>query len=160
MNASRADPAGLYMQIRSSEAPLADNSIDLIFSSFVLLEIPSKGEILKILREFRRLLKQNGKTVIIVNTEDFYRGRWVGCDVNFPENSRTLRSGQQVKVMLVPEKLVLLDYFWSDKDYKELFKTAGLRLINELKPLGTSDDKIEWLDELKVPPHVIYVLGN
>jgi hypothetical protein len=33
-------------------------------------------------------------------------------------------------------------------------------LVKLHKPLGSSDDSIEWRDETKMPPFAIYVLRN
>ena len=157
LNAHHRDSTGLYVKIKSSEIPLNDLSIVLVFCSFVLMEISSKDEILRIFREFNRVLKPNGIVAIIVNTENFYRGQWVSSDVNFPENSGKLKSGQQVMVKLMPENIHLPDYFWTDKDYKGLMGSAGLKLQEEFRPLGSSDDNIEWLDEISISPHVVYI---
>lgn len=158
-NARLSDPAGLYIQIKSSEAPISDSSVDLIFSSFVLMEVPTQKEILRILREFKRMLKTGGKAVIIVNTVYFYEGRWTSCDINFPENRGNLRSGQKIRVRLIPENIILSDYFWNDNDYKVLFESAGLKIFDELMPLGIQDDNIAWIDEFSIPPHVVYILS-
>jgi len=157
LNACLKDTTGLYVQIKSSEISLTDCSVDLVLCSFVLMEIPSKDEILGVLIEFNRVLKANGKAVIIANTGYFYKGQWVSSEVNFPENSGDLRSGQQVRVRLIPENIVLNDYFWTDADYKGFFESAGFKIQDEIRPLGSSDDNIEWLDEFRISPHVVYI---
>jgi len=80
--------------------------------------------------------------------------------VNFPENRGDLRSGQEVRVRLISENIVLNDYFWTDQDYKELFESAGFKIQDEIRPLGSSDDNIEWLDEFRISPHVVYIAGK
>ena len=158
LNAAEKDPSGLYIKIKSSMCPFSDNSMDLVLCSFVLLEIQSLIDIHNILVEIRRLLKPSGRAVIIVNTEIFYKGKWVNCYVDFPENSGTLSSGQKVRVKLVPEDILLTDYFWTDEDYKRLFEFAGLKLVGELRPLGNPEDNIVWMDESKTAPYVVYIL--
>jgi len=54
----------------------------------------------------------------------------------------------------------LYDYYWTDDDYTRAAERAGLMLAKIHKPLGSSDDSIEWRDETKMSPVAIYVLRN
>src|SRR5690606_31973038 len=97
--------------------PSNDGYFDLIFSSWMLLEMGDCREIQRLLRECRRVLRDDGRAVFIVNTPEFYSGDWVSIDVDFPENAALLRSGQPVKARLLPQDIVVSDFYWSDIDY-------------------------------------------
>ena len=160
VQARKADPDGQYELVENGVLPFAQASFDLVFSSYVVLELSSKLALENLLHESVRVLKDGGHMVVITNTPEFYSGNWVSCAVDFPENRVPLKSGQQVRVRLIPEGVELTDYFWSDSDYKEAFFQAGLRLLEEHRPLGRPEDPINWRDEARLAPYVIYVLQN
>lgn len=138
--------------------PFSETSFDSVFSSWMLVEQDSSSRLLFLMQEVRRVLKPGGLAVLVTNTPDFYRGKWISCEVGFPENTPPLRSGQVVRVRLMPEGVELSDYFWSDDDYKETFRQAGLHLAGECRPLGQASDSIAWREELHLAPYVIYLL--
>ena len=157
--ARKSDPSGNYLLIgREPPLPFKEEQFEAFFSSWMLLEEGSRERILMLLKEYARVLRRNGTGIVIVNTPEFYRGEWVSCQVNFPENKGVLASGQQVRARLVPEGVEVSDYFWSDRNYKRFFNAAGLNLIDEFRPLGKPDDPILWKDEIRMAPYVIYLL--
>jgi hypothetical protein len=50
------------------------------------------------------------------------------------------------------------DVVCSDEDYREIFARAGLEVAGMHKPLGSADDPPDWVNEMRIPPWVIYVL--
>lgn len=156
--ARQEDPEGQYYLVNESTLPFSNALFDLVFSSYVVLELSSKVAVEEMMHESVRVLRDDGHLIVITNTPEFYSGKWVSCEVDFPENTNPLKSGQQVRVRLMPEGVELFDYFWSDVDYKEIFSTAGLRLLEEHRPLGRADDPVDWQDELNMAPYVVYVL--
>jgi hypothetical protein len=88
------------------------------------------------------------------------KGNWVSLSYDFPENDRPLQSGDTVKLLIRDIGVTLHDYYWTEDDYTRAAERAGLVLIKLHKPLGSSDDAIAWLDETKMSPMAIYVLGN
>ena len=155
--AARADPEGRYLEVARSCFPFPDGIFDLVFSSNVLLEISSREAMKELLTECVRVKKGTGYLVIITNSPEFHEGDWVSCEVDFPENLAPLRSGQIVRVCLVPECVELLDYFWSDADYKRVFAEVGLALVEDPRPLGLESDPVVWKDEAHRAPYVVYV---
>ncbi|HXZ03610.1 MAG TPA: class I SAM-dependent methyltransferase, partial [Ktedonobacteraceae bacterium] len=146
------DTSGDYHHIQSGQLLFDDLSFDLIFSSFVLLEVPSLDEIEKILAEMKRVLKQDGSIIIITSPTESYQSNMVSFSYDFPENKRTLQSGDTVKFLIQGTNIILYDYYWTEQDYEQAFNTVGLRIVEILKPLGQDDDPIEWLDEKHVSP--------
>ncbi|HMP82957.1 MAG TPA: class I SAM-dependent methyltransferase [Verrucomicrobiota bacterium] len=159
--ARRLDPAGSYEIVpRGNPLPMQDAAFDAVFSSWAILEEDAESEIIRILRECRRVVKTGGDVAIVTNTPEFYQGRWLSCRVDHPENKPPLQSGQRVRVTLMPEEVDVDDYFWSDADYRRFFAEAGLKVHGVHHPLGRSDDALPWQDELTTAPYVIYHLNR
>jgi len=159
IEARKSDPSGNYRLInRESPLPFTADQFDAFFSSWVLLEEGNQERIRMLLNDYARVIRCKGTGIVIVNTPEFYRGEWLSCQVNFPQNKGVLVSGQQVRAKLIPEGVEVTDYFWSDRDYKQFFKTANLNLIEEFRPLGKLSDSIVWKDEIQMAPYVIYLL--
>ena len=154
------DVHGKYCHIKSGHLPFKDSSFDIIFFSFVFIAISSKKEIKEVLSEARRVLKKDGVMVNITNTPERYRGSWTSCFVDFPENKKTLKSGDKVKLLFKGINLLIYDYYWTEEDYRKVFYDVGLNLLKTHKPVGRNNDPYEWLDEAKIPPIVIHILGK
>ncbi|WP_309383660.1 class I SAM-dependent methyltransferase [Cerasicoccus frondis] len=105
--------------------PANDGYFDLIFSSWMLLEMSNPRDIIQLLKECRRVLKDDGRAVFIVNTAEFYAGDWVSIDIDFPENRAPLQDGQIVKARLLPEDYVVTDYYWDEKSYRYFFTQSN-----------------------------------
>jgi SAM-dependent methyltransferase len=154
------DPSGQYHHIPSGHLPFEDSEFDLVFSSFVFLEISRIEEIESVLKEMKRVLRKDGTVIFITSSMEASEGDWVSLSYSFPENDRPLRSGDTVKLLIRGIDVVLHDYYWTDDDYTQAAKRAGLKLAKIHKPLGSDDDSIAWQDETKMSPVAIYVLRN
>lgn len=156
--ARRLDSEGHYICCApNTPLPFEDNVFDVLLSSWTIVELSEIGPLRKFVYEAARVLSRSGTGFIVANTAAFYGGRWVSCDVDFPENAIPLRSGQRVRTRLTPENVVVTDTYWSDEDYREAFARSGLRVAHAWKPLASPDDA-NWLDETKAPPFVVYEL--
>lgn len=154
------DKSGRYHHIQSGQLPFEDSSFDLIFSSFVFLETSSLDEIEEILSEMKRVLKRDGFITIVTSPTEGYGSNYVSFSYDFPENAKTFQSGDTVKLLIKGTGMILHDYYWTEQDYAQAFSNVGLKITELLKPLGCDDDPIEWLDESKVSPMLIYVLAK
>jgi ubiquinone/menaquinone biosynthesis C-methylase UbiE len=155
--ALRHDKEGKYCRIKSGSVPFKNSTFDVIFSTMVFVEIPSKEEMTKILREFNRVLKDSGTVIIVTKTVEGYNGNWVSFNCDFPENKK-LSSGERAKVCIKGSDIVLYDYFWAESDYNHVFSDSGFEVIESLKPMPEGNEGYNWLDELKHSRWVIYVL--
>lgn len=158
--ASSKDPDGVYQHIESSKLPFADKSFDLVFSSFVFLEIASLDEMQKIFTEIRRVLKVSGYFIFITSSEKGYKGDWVSLNYDFPENKRDLASGDKVKLQIRDTDVVLYDYYWTHQDFLGVFAASGLALEELHQPTPNAQIAGEWRDEKEAAPWSIYVLKN
>ncbi len=50
------------------------------------------------------------------------------------------------------------DIFCPDESYREVYKEAGLQVVQVYKPLATGDEPYAWVNETRIAPWVIYVL--
>ncbi len=58
----------------------------------------------------------------------------------------------------VEDKRPIDDILWPDKDYKEVYEKANLKLLNTYKPLGKEKEPYNRINETKIATWVIYVL--
>ena len=152
------DKSGKYHLITSGKLPFEDCSFDLVFSSFVFLEVSRLQEIEEILTEMKRVLRRDGIIIFVTSSLEAPTGSWVSYSYAFPENRKPLHSGDTVKLLFRGTNVTLYDYYWTEEDYNRVAEGAGLSLVRLHKPLGSRHDSIEWLDETKKPPVAIYVL--
>lgn len=154
------DEAGEYHIVESGELPFEDSSFDVIFSSFVFIEVSTLDEISKILSEMKRVLKPDGVIIFVTGPAEGFNGNWISFSYDFPENKKNFRSGDIAKLLIRGTGVILYDYYWKEQDFRKVIKDVGLNLIELQKPLGRKDDPIEWLDEDKLPYMVVYILNR
>jgi len=152
------DVSGEYQLITSGKLPFEDSSFDIVFSSFVFLEVSRIHEIEDILTEMKRVLRKDGIIIFVTSSIEAPTGSWVSYSYAFPENRKPLHSGDTVKLLFRGTNVILYDYYWTEEDYKRVAEAAGLALVRIHKPLGSRHDSIEWLDETEKSPIAIYVL--
>ncbi len=156
--AKENDPSGKYFIIKSGNLSLfEDNSFDLILSALTFDSISSKKEMIKILKEMRRVLKKEGIIINIVSTPDLHSHNWASFTTNFPEN-KSAKSGNKVRINVRGTKIIAFDYVWENSDFKEVFKKSKLNLIKTIKPLAKGNEPYKWVNETKIAPWSIYIL--
>lgn len=154
--ASSNDPVGIYNIIKSGNIPAEDNTFDLVFSSWVMMEVASKEELAKITKEIARVLKNDGIFIMLVCNENTYNRDWLSENTEFPEN-QNLTSGCKVKILFKNINLSIYDYFWSEEDYKSMLDQANFKILNIHKPLGTDQDGYNWINEKIISPFSIFI---
>ncbi len=160
--AREADSEGEYHLIdEDGGLPFENHSFDSVFTSFVFIEIPTLARITSILCEINRALKAHGVICVVTSSPTSYKGDWVSFSYNHtdPDNHKK-NSGDTVKVLIKDTNIILHDYYWSDLDYRNAFCRAGFQVLDTHKPLGQDTDPVEWLDEAKESPILIYILGK
>jgi SAM-dependent methyltransferase len=154
--ARELDSGGEYhLYDRDAQFPFEDRTFDVVLSTWTVLEIGSREALQHFMSESKRVLRTEGVGFVVTNTPEFYVHRWVSCDVDFPENTPPLRSGQRVAARLVPEGVVVEDTFWSDADYRQTIEAAGLQVMEAHLPVASRSEE-GWLDETEVAPYVVY----
>ena len=159
--AREADPGGSYRLIGDGDfSSCAPASFDLILSAFAFDNIDGATRRAQLVRGLGALLARDGRLVLLDSTPEIYTHEWASFTTRaFPQN-RTARSGDQVRIVMkdVADQRPVLDYLWLHEDYQRLFAAAGMRLVEECRPLGRADEPWPWETELTIPPWVIYVL--
>jgi ubiquinone/menaquinone biosynthesis C-methylase UbiE len=159
--ARASDPQGRYVRIEGdSFVPVEDGTIDLILSAFTFDNIPTEQKKVNIFREMRRVLNPEGKIVNLVSSPEIYRHEWASFSTkDFPEN-RNARCGDVVKIINtdIRDRRPVEDILWPDEDYRRVYHEAGLEVVEMRKPLGKTTEPIQWVNETRIAPWVVYVL--
>lgn len=159
--AAEADPRGTYVVVRDGEyAPLKPRRFDLVLSAFAFDNIPNAQQRAVLLRRLQRLLRPDGRIVILGSTPEIYCHEWASfTTAAFPEN-REAKSGEPVRIVMkdVPDARPVVDLIWYHQDYVRLFEDAVLRVVEEHRPLGRPEEPYSWVSETTIAPWVIYVL--
>jgi len=135
------------------------DQFDLIFVSFVLMELSSKKEIKILIKKLSRLLAENGKIILVVASDDLYNGDWLSIDTKCGANMAK-NSGEIVSVYLKDYGITINDYMWKESDCEECFKQSNMLILEKIKPLGHFNDERNWIDEYIKAPFVIYILSK
>lgn len=148
-----------FYSIENGCIPLVSQSFDLVFSSFVLLEMKSAMEFAKYFREAKRVMKPNGTFIAVTGSQEFYSRNWLPFKTDYPEN-KNLKSGDKVKIAIIESNMEFTDFYWTETDYRMFFENAGLSLIEVLYPLGKATEPFPWKDEKTIPPFAVFVAKN
>lgn len=161
LRARQIDPQGNYLLIKDGDfSEFEQGGYDLILSVFTFDNIHTEDRKVELFEKLGGLLKNKGKLVNLVSSPEIYVNEWESFSTkDFPENKRA-KCGDKVKIIVtaIDDKRPVEDIIWPDKDYRETYKKAGLKLIQTRKPLAREDEPFAWVNETKIAPWVIYVL--
>lgn len=157
------DPDGDYRVVKDGEyGKFEDNSIDLILCAFTFDNIPTAEKKISLFKGLGNLLKPDGKIINLVSSPEIYTHEWSSFTTkDFPEN-RTAQSGDKVKIIMtdVDDSRPVEDIIWKDDAYREVYKQAGLNVVEKYEPLAHENEPFDWVNETKIAPWVIYLLGR
>ncbi|MGD9141380.1 MAG: class I SAM-dependent methyltransferase [bacterium] len=163
MQAQAADPDGDYRLVEDGNLQsLEGEEFDLVLSVFTFDNIPTMEKKVALFSQLRSMLSGNGVIVSVVSAPEIYVNEWASFSTrDFPENRRA-KSGDRVKIIItdVDDKRPVEDVVWGDDAYREVYDEAGLGVVEMLKPLGKDSEPIDWVNETRIAPWVIYVLGR
>jgi SAM-dependent methyltransferase len=159
--AANADPGGSYHLVADGDFSAFEPAhFDLVLSAFAFDSIPDVSKRCELFRGLRRLLKDEGRIIVLGSTPDIYTHEWASFTTkDFPENRRA-KSGDAVRIVMkdVDDTRPVVDYLWFHEDYLSTFGASDLDLVAHYTPLGREDEPYEWLTETSIAPWVIYVL--
>ncbi len=160
--ARELDPKGDYRLVPGGGLGGVEKAAyDLILSAFTFDNVPTMEKKVALFESLKNLLKGNGRIVNLVSSSEIYVNEWASFSTrDFPEN-RTAKSGDRVRVLMldVEDKRPVEDILWTDEDYREVYRRAGLMPIMTHRPLARPSEPHAWVSETRVAPWVIYVLG-
>jgi SAM-dependent methyltransferase len=155
------DPHGDYRLVADgSLAEFCTGTLDVILVAFPFDNMPDSQKA-SALRDLRRLLAPSGRLVAVVSAPSIYWHEWASFSTrDFPDN-RTARDGERVQIVMldVPDRRPVVDILCSDARYRELFDSAGLSVLDLHQPLATGAESVPWVNETRISPWSIYVLG-
>jgi len=154
------DPSGDYRLVPGDNFDeLKAGTFDLVLSAFTFDNIPGALKA-RIFRDLAKLLTPTGTIASIVSSPEIYTHEWASFTTEaFPENA-SARSGDIVRIIVTdhPDRRPVEDILWTDESYRAVYREAGLRPLQVLKPLATGEEPYAWVNETKIAPWVIYVL--
>lgn len=162
VHARRKDPHGRYALIPDGNlSSLAGFAFDLVHSAFPLGNATSTARIRAILAQFKSILAPDGRVIVIEATEALYRHEWLSFSTAAYLENAHAQSGDPVRIAF-RERMdqPVVDVLWTDADYRQCFKAAGLTLLESHLPLVDEGDPQPWISEREVAPWVIYVLAS
>ncbi|HSJ64836.1 MAG TPA: class I SAM-dependent methyltransferase [Gemmatimonadaceae bacterium] len=158
--AKARDPRGTFLRLTSDDfGPLGARRFDLIFAAFTFDNIPGRERRTRLVAELASRLSAAGRLVILVSSAEIYTHEWLSFSTrDFPEN-RNATPSELVRIVMLdgPDRRPVEDIFWTDADYREMFASAGLELLEVHRPLGNDADPFQWVSERDVSPWAIYV---
>jgi ubiquinone/menaquinone biosynthesis C-methylase UbiE len=159
--ARESDPQGDYRLVSTGDlSGLPANHYDLVLCAFTFDNIPGMENRVTLFRALERLLRDSGRIVNLVSAPEIYVNEWTSFSTrDFPEN-RTAESGDTVRIVMldVEDRRPVQDVFWTDEDYREVYRRAGLAMVTRHQPLASEDEPWEWVSETEISPWAIYVL--
>jgi SAM-dependent methyltransferase len=159
--AHKRDPDGEYRLVPDGKLDdFEANTYDLVLSVFAFDNVATMEKKVLLFRSLKRLLNTSGCIVSVVSSPDIYVNEWASFSTKeFPEN-RAAKSGDKVLIVMldVEDRRPVEDILWTDHDYRETYKLAGLVPVDIYKPLANPTDPHNWVSETTIAPWVIYVL--
>lgn len=157
------DPEGRYLLIDDGDLDgVPHGAFNLILSAFTFDNIPGAEHRVRLFRRLRHRLNRAGKLVLLGSTPEMYTHDWASFSTTrFPDNARA-RSGDVVRVIITDadDARPVEDVFWLDDDYQTAFRLAGLEVLATSRPLASPHEPYAWVNETRVAPWVIYVVGR
>jgi len=159
--ARELDPQGKYVLVPDGDlSGLPAESHDLILSVFTFDNIPTWEKRVALFSSIRDLMKPSGRIVNLVSAPEIYVHEWASFSTKgFPEN-RVAKSGDNVRIVMldVEDRRPVQDIFWTDEDYHEVYRRAGLAAVETYRPLAKDSEPFDWVSETELSPWAIYVL--
>jgi SAM-dependent methyltransferase len=160
--ARELDPAGDYRLVGEGEFGALDGRVfDLALSMFTFDNIPRMERKVRIFRGLAERLPATGRIVSVVSSPELYVNEWASFSTrDFPGNARA-KNGDVVRTVItdIEDPRPVEDILWADDAYRETCRRAGLEIVATYRPLGLEDEPFEWVNETRIAPWVIYVLG-
>lgn len=157
------DPAGDYRVVGDGDYEALDGErFDLVLAVFTFDNVPSRAQKRRILDGLRPLLVPGGRVILLVSAPEIYVHEWASFSTRpFPENHHA-RDGDIVRTVITdtPDHRPVDDVLCGDACYRSVFEEARFTVVAQYRPLGRSDDPVEWVTEAIIPPWSIYVLGS
>lgn len=159
--AKEVDPAGDYRLIDDGRVGLWQGpTFDLVQAIFTFDNVPTLEKKAALFGEFATLLRPGGRVLLLASSPEIYWHEWASFTTrDFPEN-RDAKTGDRVKIVMtdVEDRRPVEDILWRPEAYLQVFRLAGLEVVETHRPLGRAGEPFPWVSETAVAPWTIYVL--
>jgi 2-polyprenyl-3-methyl-5-hydroxy-6-metoxy-1,4-benzoquinol methylase len=151
--ARSSNPDIAFYQDTDNELRSFNNFFDFVVLNFVLCTIAHKENLVSVLKTIQNMLKPEGVLVLLTSNVEKSKGKQF---MTFAiEDVRTPTSGSPIKIYLGGDKsLVIEDYYWTERDYRDFLSEGGFEIIEVLEPVA-DDINHSWKDETTSPPFLI-----
>ncbi len=161
--ARQLDPTGDYRLVQGPPYDdLGAGSYDVGLAMFTFDNIPGLQNRIDILAGLGALLAPEGILVLVDSTPELYVNDWASFSCREFQHNHHARSGDIVstRVRDVDDARPVEDVLWLHEDYLAAFHAANLRTLEVLRSLARGTEPFPWVNETRLPPWVIYVLGR
>ncbi len=141
---------------------VAEGGFDLVLAAFPFDNIPTAEKKIALFCGLAAVLNAGGRIVNLVSSPEIYRHEWVSFTTkDYPEN-RQAKCGDPVRIInaALDDQRPCVDIIWPDADYRAVYRRSGLEVVEVCRPLGRADEPYAWVNETRIAPWVIYVLGK
>jgi SAM-dependent methyltransferase len=156
-----ADPEGTYRLVADGEQnAVGEQTFDLVLSAFTFDNVPGWENKERLFRMIGALLRDGGCFLNLVSSPELYVHEWASFSTKEFAGNATAKTGDVVRTVMldVADGRPVDDIFWTDADYREVYRRAGLAVRKVHQPLGASSDPCTWVNETRIAPWTIYVL--
>jgi SAM-dependent methyltransferase len=161
--AREADPEGTYRLVSDAESnAVGARAFDIVLSAFTFDNVPGWENKERIFRMLGASLRDGGRLINLVSSPELYIHEWASFSTKeFPLNAAA-KTGDLVRTVMldVADRKPVDDIFWTDADYRDVYRRAGLVVRATYQPLGSSSDPCAWVNETRVAPWTIYDLAR
>ncbi len=160
--AREADPHGDYRLVPDGDPDgLPERAFDLVLCAFTFDNIPGWERKEALFRALGRTLRPGGKLVNLVSSPLLYVNEWASFSTRDFAGNAVARTGDIVRTVIldVDDRRPVDDIFWTEDDYREVYRRSGLTVRELHRPLGRDSDPCTWITETRVPPWALYVLA-
>lgn len=160
--ARRRDPQGEYFLVADGDlGEAAPGPFDVILSAFTFDNVPTWERKVALIAALGRRLAPGGRLFNLVSAPEIYTHEWLSFSTkDFPGNHGA-GTGDHVRIVMldVEDRRPVDDILWARADYEEVYRRAGLRRLEEHRPLGRAGEPFAWVSETAVSPWAIDVVG-
>ena len=160
--ARKLDPKGNYILIQNGDfTKLSNQFYDLILSAFTFDNIPMNKK-KNLLMRLANLLNRDGKIINIVSSPDMYTHEWASFSTLDYSENKYAKTGDIVPIITtdIEDKRPCYDILCTDKDYRKIYNESGLKIKKTYNPIAKGDEPYRWINETRIAPWVIYLLGK
>jgi SAM-dependent methyltransferase len=152
-------PNIIFRKMSKSVLKELSNKADIVISSFVILTIKEKKTLMKYFRNAYSFLKKDGYFIVLTVHPCFYKREFSSFKKIIDESFNYFKSGSIVPTVLYGEgdEMFFYDYHYNIEHTTKFFYDSGFLIERIFEPeIKEKSRKIEWKDEIKYPPLIIF----